>query len=378
MITPNSFPRDLLSQPIDQRLGYFESKIVAHPHLQATYDTLLQAIRHPSGASLIFVYGPTGVGKTTMRKRLEQHLMATAQAQSELNPGYLPVVTLEAVAPENGKFDWKDYYRRALLALEEPLVNDKIDYRLRGIGRNADGELMLAYTVGVPTLRYALEQCLHHRRPQAFFIDEAQHFNKVAGGRRLLDQMDALKSLAALTGTVHVLLGTYEVLDLINLSAQLSRRSIDIHFPRYHADRPEDLVIFKNVLLTFQCHLPLPEEPDLVKHHEYLYERSAGCVGVLKDWLYQALARSLEQDQPTLTLKDLELCAKSSQKLLRFAREIKEGEALVQEREAQLAEFRSILGIGHEQSTRPAMPRPSANPRANVGKRSPRRDEVGR
>jgi energy-coupling factor transporter ATP-binding protein EcfA2 len=378
MTTSNSFPKALLSQPLIERLGYFDHKIVAHPRLKALFELLLEQIRHPAGASLIFVYGPTGVGKTTLRKRLEEHLLATAQSQPRLKPDYVPVVGLEAVAPESGNFNWKDYYRRALIALEEPLAKDKIDYRLRGIGRNTEGQLMIAYSVSLSNLRHALEQCLRHRQPQAFFIDEAQHFKKVTSGRRLLDQMDTLKSLASLSGTVHVLLGTYELLDLSNLSAQLSRRSVDLHFARYRADQTDEWQIFKNVILTFQRHLPLVEEPDLLKHADYLYERSAGCVGVLKNWLYQALGSALEQDQATLKLKDLEICAKSSQKMLRVAREIKEGEALLEERKDQLTELRSILGLSLEPflsstTTSPATPRSK-----RVGQRNPTRDEVGR
>jgi energy-coupling factor transporter ATP-binding protein EcfA2 len=377
MTTSNSFPQDLLAQPKAERLRYFDHKIVAHPHLKTLFETLLQVIQHPAGASLIFVCGPTGVGKTTLRQRLETHLMTAAQSQPRSNPGHVPVVGLEAVAPETGNFSWRDYYRRALVALEEPCLKDKVDYRLRGIGRNADGHLMIAYTMGAANLRHALEQCLHHRCPQAFFIDEAQHFKKVASGRRLLDQMDTLKSMASLTGTLHVLLGTYELLDLSNLGAQLSRRSVDLHFTRYRADHADDLQIFKNIVLTFQRQLPLPQEPELLKHYDYLYERSAGCVGILKDWLYRALARALEQDQSTLTFKDLEQSAKSAQKMLRVAREIKEGEALLRDRDDQLSELRSILGVSLEQPLQPRTMDTPSSPLKQVGKRNPKRDEVG-
>ncbi len=90
-------------------------------------------------------------------------------------------------------------------------------------------------------LRLALESALIHRRPAAFFIDEAQHLAKMKSGRKLQDQLDSIKSLASLTDTVHILVGTYELLPFRNLSAQLSRRSIDIHFPRYRAEQQRGL-----------------------------------------------------------------------------------------------------------------------------------------
>ena len=41
------------------------------------------------------------------------------------------------------------------------------------------------------------------------------------------------------------------------------RRSVEIHFGRYRLDSAEDRLAFKSVVLTFQRHLPLAEEPDL-------------------------------------------------------------------------------------------------------------------
>jgi len=102
----------------------------------------------------------------------------------------------------------------------------------------------------------------------------------MSSGRKLQDQLDSIKSLATTAEIPIVLLGTYELLSFRNLSGQLSRRSVDIHFRRYRAERLDELKTFKNVLWSFQCHLPLHEEPDLIGKWDYFYERSIGCVGV--------------------------------------------------------------------------------------------------
>jgi hypothetical protein len=377
MDTQNRFPRHLLSEPADERLNYFEDKIVAHPRLTETYNTLMQDIYHPAGASLIFVFGPTGVGKTTLRLRVEKCLIEDALPELEKDPGRIPVVGVVAIAPESGNFDWKDYYKRALLAMDEPLIEDKIDYRVRGIHRDGAGRLVITHHVVKSEMRRAVEQCLGHRRPTAFIVDEAQHFNKVSGGRRLLDQMDTIKSLAGMTGTLHVLVGTYELLGLTNLSAQLSRRSVDIHFPRYRPDCAEDVEAFKSVVLTFQRHLPLSEEPDLIRHYDYLYESSVGCVGVLKTWLNRALASALKNDQKTLTLRDLEQHAEPTRKLLRLAREIKEGEELLKEMEEQRAELRALLGATPPEGKGIRGTTKAQGRNRRVGQRKPVRDTIG-
>src|SRR5262249_45594548 len=196
--------------------------------------------------------------------------------------------------------------------------------------------LMTSGAAATAEWRMAVERALHHRRPRAILIDEAQHITKMAGGRRLQDQLDCLKSLASLTRTAHVLVGTYELFAFRNLSAQLSRRSLDIPLRRYRADQPEEIVAFKNVLMTFQKHLPLAEEPDLIARWDYFYERSIGCVGVLRDWLAQSLALALENGDRSLNLGHLERQGLSIAQCEKMLAEASEGEdALTDHSEAR-------------------------------------------
>lgn len=374
MVPQERFPRELLSQPTQARLAYFQNKVVAHPLLKQTHQALRAAIRQPAGAGLIFVMGPTGVGKTTLRMRLEQQLLEEAQTAMEQDPGCLPVMGFEVAAPEAGNFRWKDYYHRALMSLDEPLLKHKINYEVQHLRRGGSGNLYAGPHVAASELRWAFEQALRHRKVRVLIVDEAQHFNKIASGRRLLDQMDTLKSLANLTGTLHILIGTYELLGLLNLSAQLSRRSMEIHFPRYRCEDDREFTAFRSVLLTFQRHLPLRNEPDLVGWSEYCYERAAGCVGVLKNWLVRVLAAALEDYQETFSQSMLETCALSPRRLLQLARELKEGEERLQEtRRTASAELKNLF----ELPVQTAVPQ-QGKPGKQVGQRSPSRDPVGR
>ena len=70
------FPPDLLSQPWSARIHYFQAYMMAHPRLVATREALLNAIHEVPANSLILVFGPTGVGKTTLREKIEQVLAA--------------------------------------------------------------------------------------------------------------------------------------------------------------------------------------------------------------------------------------------------------------------------------------------------------------
>jgi hypothetical protein len=330
-------------QPPAERLAYFAAKVVAHPRLVDAHRAVHDALRQPTAASLIVLYGPTGVGKTTLRLRLEQQLITEALPALDKDTARIPVLAVEAIAPESGQFNWKDYYARALVALNEPLLDRKV---IVNAAVNPDAvRPAIRRSASAPALRWVLEQCLRQRRVGVCLIDEAQHLKRLASGRRLFDQMDTLKSLAALTGTMHVLIGTYELLGLTNLSAQLSRRTVEIHFGRYRATVDKDRLAFKSVLLTFQRHLPVSEEPDLVGLWERLYEGSLGCVGVLKSWLNRALADAIAHEAATITRRHLDRQALPTRTLLNLAREITEGESVLREDPKGRDQLRSLLGL---------------------------------
>jgi len=383
-VPDHAFPQDLLGQPPEARLGYFKSFTIAHPKLKEADAVLKQAVQEPAGWSLIFVYGPTGVGKTTLRRRVEKHLKESMMEALRQNPGLVPVASMEAAAPDSSQFSWKDYYRRALLALDEPLVDRKLTCHVRSSfhdGRNTFGRALTDPRAAGLEIRLALESALIHRRPAAFFIDEAQHLAKMKSGRKLQDQLDSIKSLASLTNTLHILVGIYELLPFRNLSAQLSRRSIDIHFPRYRAESSEDYAAFRNVVFTLQRHLPLTGESDLLPHLEHCYERSIGCVGLVKDWLTRALALALNQGASTVNLKILEKTAWSLDQSERMARETVDGERDVSENAESRDRLRHLLQLGTASSVAaPAAVRtnsPAPHVRPRVGQRKPVRDLVG-
>jgi AAA domain len=323
-----SFPRELLGQPKEERLAYFKAYTVAHPHLSQADDAVWNAIREPAGKLLIFVFGPTGVGKTTLLEHIEKRLLEQALSRMQENQSHLPVARLNAIAPSARQFKWPDFYTRALRCVAEPLIDYKIDYHAQIPVFNDKLKRHVTPRSGgdAAALQRAWEQVIKHRQLVAILIDEAQHFSKVARGASLFEQLDHIKSLAVETQTVHVLAGTYDLPIFRNLNAQLSRRSIDVHFPRYDATKKEDRQAFQKVLLSFQRHLPLEEPPDLIHQWKYCYARSVGCVGILKGWLTKALDEALESGEKTLSSVVLERHAETVDRCDQMISDIEEGE----------------------------------------------------
>src|SRR5260370_34218415 len=84
--------------------------------------------------------------------------------------------------------------------------------------------------------------------------------------------------------------------------------------------------MFKNAGLTFKKQLPLDEQPDLLSAWDLLYERSVGCIGILKEWLDPALIASLRECFGKLTCRQLEATALSAAQWEKIAVEAHEGE----------------------------------------------------
>ncbi|MGH9944131.1 MAG: AAA family ATPase [Pyrinomonadaceae bacterium] len=389
-MTAAYFPAALLVAPWVERLRYFKSYAVSHPLLKKTDTALWSAIQEPASASLIFVYGPTGVGKTTLRQHVEERLL---KMRDPATP-HLPVIGLEAIAPDAGKFSWKGFYKRGLIAVEQPFVEDKLGVYDHGFFHDRGGHLSISPRASIDDLRLGFEYSLRYRQPKALFIDDAQHLAKAPSARKLQDQLDSIKSLASQSHTLQVLVGTYELLALRNLSGQLSRRSIDIHFPRY-CTAVDDLKAFQNVLWALQRHLPLSREPELMRHWEFCYVRSIGCVGILKDWLTRALAATLMDDGKMLTFKTLKAHASLLSQCEKMAAEAVEGEQMLFLQNQSETRLLNILGFQRKvqdsaakgvilepEIKTTAETRSGEAPRLpkkfrRVGQRNPTRDPVG-
>lgn len=381
------FPKALLKQSDSARNAYFRSYTVAHPKLREANDELSDAIREAIPGSLILVCGPTGAGKTTLRLRTEQRITNEMLKELEADPGRFAVVGIDAISPNSGNFNWKDFYKSVLKKFDEPCINYKIKPSARKDAGRTYGRLVTNPLTAGTELREAAEEAIKHRRPAALLIDEAQHLAKMSSGRKLQDQLDSIKSLASSTEIPIVLIGTYELLALRNLSAQLSRRSVDVHFRRYRAEHNDERKAFKNVLWSFQNHLPLQDQPDLIGEWDYFYERSVGCIGVLKVWLTRALAKALKDGGKVLAHKHLEKSALSVSQCEKILDEATEGESLLDDSREDRARLRSSMGLealftksnenGHGESAETEQKLTAPKRRRRPGERNPKRDPIG-
>jgi len=225
-------------------------------------------------------------------------------------------------------------------------------------------------------------------------VDEAQHLMQGSQAATALDQLDWIKSMTKVPGGLHILLGTYSLVHFCTVNGQTARRGLEIHFPRSHFRAEADFQACRNVLLTLLAQVPLAvDRAAILPHWQYVYARSLGCVGVLKEWLVRATALALREGSDALTLAHLERRALSDAKCARMAADIQEGEQALHSSEAHRQRLLAVLGMSELPSlsggmatpmppaemvpagSRVAPPHPPARPRG--GQRRPQRDPGG-
>lgn len=259
-----------LKLELTSKLTHFKEYAVSHPQLLQVDKVLMQAIQEPAGFAHVLIYGPSGVGKTTMIRQISRRLNEILPAIATDRPSYsnggsapVPLLLLETRPPDGGAFNRADYYRTALKLLGEPFYERRLLVDIdteQTIEKKGRGRSKATQFNDSPELRHALEAAMSKRGVRAVILDEAQHLMKIgsgASGGKLLDQLDWIKSMTNVTGVLHILIGTYELLNFRNLSGQASRRGLDLHFPRYLFQHEQDRQDFQGVLLALLKQVPL-------------------------------------------------------------------------------------------------------------------------
>ena len=373
MVVENNrpLPLKLLQEPISAKLQYFRDVIVPHRNIRQILEELLKNAKEPDDALVYLVFGVTGAGKTRLKEEFEKRLFRHFMDELVENPVSLIVGGIEVDSAEGGKFNYSDYYIQVLESLKEILINYKEDYGISDT-EEKDSDTLLGTFEGKNSkaLRRSMQKVFINRQLKVFTLDEAQHLFDVAGGRQLQTQMNWIKSIANKTSTIHVLFGTYELLNCQKVNGQVGRRSEDYHLARYHIDNEADFEEFERVVLTLQRHLPVPTEPQLEKHCEYFMKYTLGCVGLLKSWWYRSLKNDLEENAKTVRLKDFQAKELSSGRRKKIKEEAEKGEKDL----AELYREDKDFILSKQQENLSSQTRSKSK---KVGERNPTRDLVG-
>jgi hypothetical protein len=275
----------------------FTAVTVKHDHLQKVDDELSLLVEEHTDATHVLICGPGGVGKSKMLKVVAERFL-----RDTTDRFVVPILPLEPIPSDLGPYLRLDYYCQILTALQDHILVKEI---LEPVAHLLAAPRATRSKWGATDwlkVRMAAEQALIRAQVQAVFADEGHRLMQGDGKHSVDEQLEWLKSLTNRTNVLHVLVGPYALFGFRNTMGQLARRGRDIHFQRYHVNDKEERKEFVAALKYLLERVPLDVDLDaLLLRWKWFAEGSVGCIGVLKDWLVDALKAALAQGGTSLT-----------------------------------------------------------------------------
>lgn len=308
--------------------------IKEHPYLKAAFEAALDQIHIRAAGSIVIVFGLTGVGKSTLMQRLVREIDRLSLMEAVQRSDFMANIGIQLPTPEGTRWNWRDVWEPMLEALMSPVPSSKLRVAGLTLHRDETGTLLIPPDKSATVLRLAVESILRQRRPWAVHIDEAQHLLLQPAGWTQRQFLEVFKSLANLSETPLVLYGSYELLRLSGLSAQLDRRCTWIHFESYPRSG-EAKLYFISAIKSFIAQMPIPCFEPSREQCEEMLDRTGGCVGTLKEWLERGVYKAVVDGSHRLEWSHL--AAKAPQASQSFWTELQEGLTMLKDRRGELA-----------------------------------------
>lgn len=371
----------------------FRHRRVIHRTCEKTRDALLYAIETSPRESIITLIGPSGVGKSIVVELVQKRLIERYGQEMKDDPGFLPFISVTAVTGLSGSYDWRDGFARLLTSAGEPLVGLKQSLPLLEL----DGQKILT-TKGLlkSEFRRAFESLVKNRRVKVVFLDEGSAVIDESVNRHPLRQYNILKSLAVTLGIVIVLVGAYDLAGIREGNGQLLARTTCLHMQRYRPDvdrlqqdvtgqfTPEskddedDYGSFMSAAAALKSIAPVEFDAGVIEDMPYVVTKSAGCVGILCDWVDRASVRALTHNGGRVTRQIFEETSLPNSVVIKLATEAALGESQLTDcTEEALTQHFGLTAIRAKFEVKAETRRPPSARKAPVGKRGPSRDPVG-
>jgi hypothetical protein len=365
----------------------FALKHIQHRAQIAAHRLLVDACLYQPTQGIVFLVGPTGVGKTTLLSKAAKELVDAYQEDMKEDPSMMPLLMISAKADGVKNFSFKEFYRRLLESTGDPFSSAP-----RRVWDESEGKLRALERDGAAVRRDVLEDVLKRRRTEILIVDEAQHMLMTGIEGTPGDRLDVLKSFHTQTGITLVLTGTYDLPWNHSNNGQLNRRRTVVHLARYQYTDKAELSAFSTCASHLLKALPLPGGyPSVIDHVDTYYFGSLGCVGILKEWLLRAATRVIREERTALTADDLKATKLRGEDRRRIAHEISTGEEAFLSADPE-KEIKDLLSTERRPQHPATVERPSGKSPAHakgltsgttkgrslrIGRRSPGRDATG-
>jgi hypothetical protein len=344
-------------------LRYLKDVPLAHHNFTKAVEEAEMLLFTAQPGEMLFIHGPTRVGKTYLSKELASRIYGSPNPLSD----DVPFATVTAAnASTAGSFSTRAFTRSALTAVRHPMYsNSRIEKTvakfLSSLQRATEDEM-----------RDQLVLAMQSRHTEILFLDEMQNTRFVKGGPTAASWfIDSLKCAAYDTSSKIVIIGTYELLPIRDLCSQVIGRSDTVHFPRYKCETLEDVCFWEQTLETYSKNIVFRRDSGSLRDwSERIHQLTFGCFGLLNKLLRSAIAYSKLTDCSYFALEHVELAKKDPREWDAVWRSIEFGEKYLADPES--IDLEGLLGNLHKKKT-PKKQSEGSKSKGKPFERNPRR-----
>ena len=230
---------------------------------------------------IAFAIGAGGCGKTSIAKHLAKTIFGPPKNWSL---GSKPVLLVQADLVDRAYFTTKSLMRSFICSVYDPFRSSLPAILNWDIEADLKKQLYDAltgcdpYEDSEPNMRPAFIEIAKLVGVKLIIVDEANLLVLIQRGRIPTDYLESLRLLADQIGCCILLVGTLDMLELMEYSAPLNRRGLDIHIDRMRCDSEEGKLELKSFLGHMEEEYGL-EPGVLMNHVSEVYAATYGIPG---------------------------------------------------------------------------------------------------
>lgn len=387
------FDNALLKQSDEERLAYFNKKIVAHTHLSDASNLAKDNIEFAPQGEVVAIVGPSAVGTTVLGRSLWRYYQSNWPIPQATGPVASMVHSIGIQAPSSaGRVDeryWKRLLKLLLINGGDILIDKKLyvpptEFQLQHSIPSA-----LLGTLDIDRLQSATLAMLRARATNVVLINQAERLFPEHDKAGCLRSQQMLRDLASESQTRFVLVANYRILKMACVGGDFLQRNHIVHMRRYdHLDAME-WSDFNSTLDELLGNIPSPRRLERVSEDgaRKFYINSVGCIGTLKNTLNVGVSHAFRTKE-RITEELLLRFGQPNVTAAKLAKEAIQGERTLMDTEAKDIErildgnwtdedVDSVPKGGIRTSSKEAGQRQQNPVVRRIGERRPTRDPVG-
>lgn len=305
-------------------------KVLRHHKFDVAVSQLSRALDQRRVGGAIFLVGPSGVGKTTLRHSVLREVYG---GPLQWPVGMVPVIETIATLPTNSFFNSRALATELAFQLDRPglpwIESGARDVHLNAFLGSMDetSEELLSASGKRARATEAeqwriLERYIRARGCLVVSIDQATALLKNRRSKDPTDHMLHLMTFAEKAGITLLLTGVPDVIRLWDIHSELRRRVEVVWMPPYSEKAEGDRARFAKLLSSFQRKYPSITRGLL---HSMDVELLAACGGVyaeLEQLLIRAVNRAADNDRAEVGKRDIHDCFHSQEDLEALWRDV--------------------------------------------------------